>query len=200
MTRPRALSALVVTVLLGGCASTRSPLPLAEGPPPAASASSVFAGHARAFRFAKEAWVAAPEYDYDFIVLERRSADRWETIKEVHRRHPRYDGRAGPRDQTLWFVVRTSPAADGGLDLEVEGTLGRGKGHEAAGGEGVVLELASARKGWFVPFDTVRIRQERSAADGRLEETVELFSRKGGREAPFMKMEEQGLVYRPAGR
>lgn len=198
MTRPRALSALVVTVLLGGCASTRSPLPLAEGPPPAASL--VFAGHGRAFRFAKEAWVAAPEHDYDFIVLERRSADRWETIKEVHRRHPRYDGRAGPRDQTLWFVIRTSAAADGGLDLEVEGTLGRGKGHEAAGGEGVVLELAYARKGWFVPFDTVRIRQERLVADGRLEETVELLSRKDGREAPFMKMEEQGLVYRPAAR
>lgn len=200
MTRAPALPALLAALLLAGCASTSSPLPFTEAPPPDSPASSVFAGHARAFRFAKGAWVAAPEYDYDFIVLERRSAGRWETIKEVHRRHPKYDGRAGPRDQTLWFVVRTSPSPDGGSDLAVEGTLGRGSGHEKAGGEGVVLELAYARKGWFVPFDTVRIRQERPVADGRLEETVELFSRKDGREVPFMKMEERGLVYRPVGR
>jgi hypothetical protein len=145
----------------------------------------------------KEGWVAVPEYDYDFVVLERRSADRWEAVKEIHRRHPKYDGRAGPRDQTLYFLVRTSPAPDGGSDLVVESSLGRGSGHEKAGGEGVLLELASSRKGWFVPFDTIRIRQERPVVEGRIRETVELLSRKKGREVPFMKMEEDGLVYRP---
>lgn len=198
MSRARILPILLAALVLGACASTRSPLPFSEGPPPAASSSLVIAGHARAERFTKGAWTAAPEYDYDFVVLERRFSDRWETVKEIHRRHPRYDGRAGRRDETLWFVVRTSPAADGGLDLAVEGTLGRGSGHEKPGGEGVVLELAYARAGWLVPFDTVRIRQERPAADGRIEETVELFSRKEGREVPFMRMEETGLLYRPS--
>src|ERR1039457_2298463 len=78
----------------------------------------------------------------------------------MHRRHPRYDGLAGPRDQTLYFFVRISPAPDGGYDLVVEGSLGRGSGHEMAGGGGLGLELASAQKGWFVPFDPIRIRQE----------------------------------------
>jgi hypothetical protein len=190
-------SLLGAVLLLAGCSSTSSPLPRTDAPAPVPASSSVFAGHARAFRFVKEAWVASPEYDYDFIVFERRYADRWETIKEIHRRHPKYDGRAGPRDQTVWFLVRTSPASDGGTDLAVEGSLGRGSGHEKAGGGGVELELASARKGWFVPYDTIRIRQKRTAVEGRIEETVEVLSKKAGREVPFMKMEEEGLLYRP---
>ncbi len=195
MSRPFSIL-LVLAAFLAGCSSTTSPLPLTDTPPPVPSSSSVFTGHARAFRFVRGAWVAAPENDYDFLVLERRFADHWEAIKEIHRRHPGYDGRAGPRDQTLYFSVRKSPAPDGGYDLFVESSLGRGSGHEKAGGGGLVLEIA-ARKGWFVPFDTIRIRQERPAAEGRVEETVELLSKGKGREVPFMKMEEEGRVYQP---
>jgi hypothetical protein len=187
---------LAAATFVSGCSSMTSSLPLTDVPPPAPASSSAFAGHAVAFRFAEGMWVAAPEYDYDFLVLERRFSDHWEAIKEIHRRHSKYDGRAGPRDQTLYFRVRMSPAADGGHDLVVEGSLGRGSGHEKAGG-GLVLELASAQKGWFIPFDTVRIRQERPASEGRVQETVELLSKGKGREIPFMKMEEDGLVYRP---
>ena len=196
MKRP-SLFVLFMSVALTGCSSLTTPLPLTDSPPLAPSSSSVFAGHARAFRFVKEAWVAAPDYDYDFLVLERRFADHWEAIKEIHRRHPRYDGRAGPRDQTLYFSVRKTPAADGGFDLVAEGSAGSGSGHEKAGGGGLVLELASARKGWFIPFDTLRIRQDRASSEGRLEETVELFSKGKAGEVPFMKMEEEGLIYRP---
>ena len=117
MRNPRGTFLLVLAGFLAGCSSTTSPLPLTDTPPPAPSSSSIFAGHARAFRFVQGAWVAAPEYDYDFLVLERRFAGHWEAIKEIHRRHPRYDGRAGPRDQTLYFLVQMSPASDGGYDL-----------------------------------------------------------------------------------
>jgi hypothetical protein len=178
------------------CSSLRTPLPLTDAPPPPALSSSLFVGFAQAFRFAEASWVRVPTYDYEFLVLERRYADRWEVIKEIHHRHPRYDGRAGARDQTLYFLVRILPAADGGLDLAVEGTLGAGKGHEGAEG-GLEIEMDSAERGWFVPFDTIRIRQTRGSARGRLEEVVELFARKDGREIPFMKMQEQGMVYRP---
>jgi len=187
---------LALSFSLVACSSLRTPPPSIDLPPPPALSSSVFVGYARAFRFADADWVRVPAHDYEFLVLERRYADRWEVIKEIHHRHPRYDGRAGPRDQTVYFLVRTSPAADGGLELAVEGTLGAGKGHEGAEG-GLVIEMASAEKGWFVPFDTIRIRQTRGAAKGRLEEVVELFSRKDGREIPFMRMQERGMVYRP---
>jgi len=195
--RRRIAILLLLAAFLVGCSSTTSPLPLTDTPQPVPSSSSVFAGHARAFRFADGAWVVAPEYDYDFLVFERRFADHWEAIKEIHRRHPKYDGRAGPRDQTLYFFVRMSPAPDGGHDLVAECSLGRGTGHEKAGGGGLVLELASSQKGWFVPFDTIRIRQERPAVEGRIQETVELLSKGKGREVPFMKMEEEGLIYLP---
>jgi hypothetical protein len=188
---------IVFAAFLAGCSSTRPSLPLTNTPPPVPSSSAVFAGHARAFRSVEGAWVAAPDYDYDFLVLERRFADHWEAIKEIHRRHPRYDVRAGPRDQTLWFSVRMSASAVGGYDLLVEGSEGSGSGHEKAGGGGLVLELAFARKGWFVPFDTIRIRQDRPAEEGRIQETVELLSKGKGHEVPFMRMEEEGLVYRP---
>jgi hypothetical protein len=186
-----------VALSLTACASLHSPLPLTDRPPQAPLSSSVFAGHARAARFVAGSWLPVPEHDYDFLVLERRFADRWETVKEIHRRHPRYDGSAGPRDQTLYFTVRTAPAADGGLDLTVDGSLGAGTGHAAPGG-GAVIELAATARGWFVPFDTVRISQDREEAAGRLTETVELFSRRSGAEVPFMRMAEEGLVYRPA--
>lgn len=186
---------LLVTPLLG-CGSTSSPVPLASGPPPEPLSSTVLAGRARAWRFAKGAWVEAPAYDYEFLVFERRYEGRWEVLKEVHRRDPRYDGRAGPRDQTIFFSVLTSAAAGGGQDLTVRSTLGSGTGHVDAGGDGFVIEMAAAQKGLFVPFDTVRIRQ-RPSREGLLEETIELFSKKDGVERPFMKMEERGLVYRP---
>jgi hypothetical protein len=186
-----------VVLFLSACTSLHSPLPLIEGPPPAALASNIFVGYARAFQYAAGKWVPVPEYDYEFLLLENRFAGRWEAIKEIHYRHPRYDGRAGPRDQTIYFAVRTSPAADGGLDLAVEGNLGTGKGHEDPGGGELVIELASARRGWFVPFNTIRIRQKRETAKGRVEEIVDLFLKKDGREIPFMRMQEEGIIYRP---
>lgn len=188
---------LVLAFPLAACTSLRPSLPLTDVEPPVALSSTVFAGYARASRFVDGSWMPVPEFNYEFLVLERRFAGRWEAVKEIHYRHPRYDGRAGPRDQTIYFAVRTSPAADRGLDLAVEGTLGAGKGHEDADGSGLVLELASAQRGWFVPFDTIRIRQNRGTAGGRIAEIVELFSRRDGREVPFMKMEEEWAVYRP---
>ena len=193
------LLALAAALLasLDGCASGSLPLPLADSPPPVPTSSSVYAGHARAFRFVNEAWVAAPENDYDFLVLEKRFSDHWEAVKEIYRRHPKYDGRAGPRVQTLWFSIRMSPAADGGFDLAATTSEGNGTGHEKAGGGGLLLEVAYARKNWFVPFDTIRIRQDQSASPGRLMETVTLIKKGKGTETPFMKMEEDGLVYKP---
>ena len=180
---------------LVGCSSLHTSLPLIEAPPPAGLSSSVFVGYAQAFHFAGEKWNRVPEYDYEFIVLERRYADRWEASKEIRYRHPRYDGRPGPRHQTLYFFVRTSRAPDGGLDLAVEGTLGAGKGRELADG-GLVIELASAVRGWFIPFDSIRIRQTPRTPNGNVEEVVELFSKRDGREIPFMRMQEEGMIYR----
>lgn len=179
---------------LAACSSLRTRLPMIETPPPPALSSSIFVGYAQAFHFAGDKWNRVPQYDYEFVVWERRYADHWEVIKEIHYRHPRYDGRPGPRDQTHYFFVRTSRAAAGGLDLQVEGSLGVGTGHERADG-GLVIELASAARGWFIPFDAIRIRQTPRTTNGKVEEVVELFSKRDGLEIPFMKMQEEGRIY-----
>ena len=182
------------------CSSLRTSLPLTKAQVPTPLSSLVSVGHATASYFAKGSWVPAPAFDYEFMVLERRYADRWEAVKEIHYRDPRYDGRAGPRDQTLFFEVLTVPAADGGLYLTVVSTLGKGRGHSDVGSGKVSLELISAEKGWFVRYDRIRISQTRAIKEGRLEEVVELFSKPEGRELPFMRMEEKGTIYLPATR
>lgn len=196
MKRFRLVLLIVTFPFLAGCA-LHSALPLIEWPIPVPLSSCVYSGYARAFRFADERWISAPGYDYEFTTLEKRYAKHWEVIKEIHYRDPRYDGGAGQRDQTLYFMVQPFPASDGGLDLVVGGTLGTGKGHEKPRGAGLVIEIASAKKGWFIPFNTIRIRQHRGIQNKRFEEVVELFSREKGREVPFMKMEEEGTIYRP---
>ena len=185
--------ALIIS--LTACSSLHTTLPLTDQPPATAQTSSVFVGNGRASRFVDGSWIRLPEQDYELILLERRFADRWEVIKELHRRHPRYDGSAGPRDQTLYFLVRTKPAGDRGLDLIIEGTLGSGTGHETADG-GVLLELAPTAKGWFVPFDMIRISQTRTGTQAGFEEFVELFSVREGHEIPFMRIQEEGSIYR----
>ncbi len=195
---PRPALALAFVPLLG-CA-THSALPKEVGPPPAPASSVVMTGFAHAYRFSKGSWVAAPGYDYDYTVLERRYPDHWDVVKEIHRRNPHYDGLAGPRDQTLAFTVHTKPASRGGEDLTVESTLGTGSGHVDAGERDFRMEMEYPKKGLkglFIPFDHVRISQRRPRAEGQVAETVELFSRKKGVEKPFMKMEEEGVVYRP---
>jgi hypothetical protein len=187
---------LALTFALGACGGGASRLPLVSAPPAEPAASSVFVGRATAFRSLHGVWTRVPGYDYDFTVVERRFPSRWDVVKEIHRRHPDYDGLAGPRDQTLHFEIAASSASDGGLDLAVRGTLGSGTGHEDRSGR-LLLELRSASKGWFVPYDSIRIRQDRADADGRLAETVELFSTKRGTEIPFMRMEETGQLFRP---
>lgn len=194
--KPRRAFCLIFAVTLTACSRLNTPLPLTDLPPPRPLSSFVLIGHARAFRSDQGKWVREAGQDYDYLVLERRYATRWEAVKEIHHLNPGYDGRAGPRDQTLYFAVTTSAAADGGLDLAVSGTLGTGVGHASPNGA-VMIELMPAQRGIFVPYDTIRIRQKREGVAGRMEEVVELFSRRQGGEVPFMKMEEEGVIYRP---
>jgi hypothetical protein len=79
-----------------------------------------------------------------------------------------------------------SPAPDGGYDLVAEGSLGHGSGHERAGGGGLVRSVRHDPD-----------PAGRPSVECRVQETVELLSKKKGREVPFMKIAEEGLVYRP---
>ena len=189
------VSILALCILLSGCSSLSSPLPLTDQAQKPLK-TIVYVGRGEAYRFDQGSWQRLPSYDYEFTVLQRFHEEGWESVKEIHRRHPDYDGRAGSRDQTLYFGVTSSPAADGSARLLLESSWGRGEGHADDGLKNVVVEF-SPDISRFAPYNTFRITQHFRRQEGRLSETVEVFKKKDGKEIPFMKMEEAADIFMP---
>ncbi|GAB4487067.1 MAG: hypothetical protein OHK006_15670 [Thermodesulfovibrionales bacterium] len=152
----------------------------------------MFAGTGEAYRFIDGNWVRVPGFDYEFTVLQRSLPDGWESIKEIHRRHPDYNKIAGPRDQTLYFRVKKSKEQDGRVELIVESGLGTGKGTADSSLEHIRIEFRPDISR-FAPFNTYRLTQERTK--DKVTETIELFKEKDGAEHPFMKMVEKALIF-----
>jgi hypothetical protein len=189
------IALLVPGMLLSGCSSLRSPLPLTEkAEKPLRTA--VYVGMGDAYRFVRGEWERLPSYDYEFTVVQRFHEDGWESIKEIHRRHPDYDGRAGDRDQTLYFRVKTGPAEGSSRTLHIQSSWGQGRGTADADLSNVVVEF-SPDISRFAPFNTFRITQRFSFDEGRLRETVEILKKIDGQERPFMKIEEEADMYAP---
>lgn len=183
-------------------APAASNLPLVELPPAATAgaplATLVWVGIGRASVWVDGAWRAAPAHDYEFSVTQRRHADRWESIKVQHRRHPDYDGSAGARDQAHYFRVDYPPAAgEAPRAFRLQSSLGHGQGRiDARFAEGL-MDFDARGVSLFAPYNRYRITQRYDYAQGRLSETVELFKRSGERESPFMRFEEQAGLFSP---
>lgn len=182
---------LAVMLLLSGCAPSVAPLPQFTTQP---ISVRIIAGAGEAFGYFNGNWVRAPMYDYEFTVIQTTYAEGWESLKEIHRSHPEYDGRSGPRDETLYFRVRHSAHDGKGIPLMVESSLGRGEGHADSAFRNMVIEFKPDISR-FAPFNTYRITQ--TIGELRISETVELFKSKDGGEIPFMKIVEKGLIYEP---
>lgn len=167
--------ALAIALCSLACSSRPSSvLPARQGPPPVAALTLVWVGEARAERRAGEAWVRAEAFDYEFTVEQRRYRDYWESVKHLRRRHPAYDGSAGPREQTMYFRLALSkPSSEGSVALTIDSSLGLGTGTSDR-------EFRSARLvmhpeiSRFAPFDTYRIVQRYAYEEGKLTETVSL--------------------------
>jgi hypothetical protein len=191
----RLVTVVFLMILMSGCAANRGALPLSESFFPEPLSTTLFSGRGEAYRFEKGGWQKAPEYNYEFVVLKRNYDGWWETIKEMHRRHPGYNGLAGPRDETLHFTVHYSPEPDGRIRLTIGGAFGPGSGYADADFRHVVAEFKVSHLKWFYPFNTYRLTQVYDYEEGIMRETVELLEIKDGRETPFMKMEEQSEMY-----
>lgn len=186
---------LLLPFILFGCSIPYSVLPETETFSLLPLFSIVVVGEGQAYRFSEGAWMEVPSYNYEFTVLQRRYKNRWESIKEIHRRHPLYDGRAGQRDQTHYFIVRFDPALDKRVEFFADTSLGKGKGWTDSEFRSLAVELTPANISRFAPFNTYRITQSYKYEEGYLRETVELFKKKDGKEEPFMKMEEKAMIY-----
>jgi hypothetical protein len=196
----RRLSLLLVVLppaLCAACSSSAPILPLSPAPPAEAPLTLVWVGAAEAERLEEGSWRRIPAFDYDFSVVQRRYGDHWESVKSLHRRHPGYDGSAGPRDQTMYFRADYAPAAaDGSVATTLHASLGDGYGQTDREFRRATLEL-HAEVSSFAPFNTYRIDQEYGYAEGVLKETVSLIKKQTDAETPWVRNRETARLFGP---
>lgn len=189
------LGAAALTAGCGG-GGGRPSLPLSTEPRPEPQLTLVWVGRGVAHRFEDGAWKRIPDFDYEFQVVQRRYGDRWESVKEMHRRHPDYDRSAGPRDQSYSFQIRFDPAqADGQVKGAIWSTLGDGAMATDREFRKATIEI-DADVSSHAPFDTYRIQQDYRYEQGVLSETVLLLKKKGGSgERVWVRNEEEAKLF-----
>ncbi|MEI6434348.1 MAG: hypothetical protein WCP32_05845 [Bacteroidota bacterium] len=154
----------------------------------------IWNGTSTAYRYVDEKWERAADYDYIFNVVQKRYENQWKSIKTLHRLHPDYDGKAGQRDQTMYFELNYSARNDSVISV-LNSSLGQGNGFTDKEFRNQTLEFKVENISKFAPYDHIRITQEYKYEQGVLEETVFLFKKKDGKEIPFMKNEERASFY-----
>lgn len=166
--------ALFTASCAGSKANRKGVIPRRIGPPAQPELTLVWVGFGEAERFDDGKWQRTPEFDYEFTVEQRRYSDRWESVKHLRRRHPEYDGSAGPRELTYFFQLDLgATAADGQIPLQITSTLGPGEGRTDREFRSATLTF-HPDVSMFAPFDTYRIAQTYDYQRGALEETVHL--------------------------
>lgn len=158
--------------------------------------SIVWVGTGESFLFKDGKYIRTESNDYAFEVVQRRYANSWKSAKNMHRIHPGYDGKAGPREQTLFFGIDFRRENEE-IVSSIESSLGSGQGQSDAQFREQIIELAVDGVSSFAPYNTIRITQHYQYEAGQLLETVELFKRKDGKEIPFAKIEEKAAIFRP---
>jgi hypothetical protein len=191
--KPLALTLLLTAwSILPGCASRSAvgQLPPLEGPPAQPDLTLVWVGFGACERLEEGVWVRRPAFDYEFTVHQRRYPDHWESVKHMIRRHPDYDGSAGPREQTLYFHLAMGLAAGDEVPITLRSTIGSGEGESDREFRSTTLvfhpEISS-----YAPFDTYRIEQTYLYETGALVETVHL--EKGPQ--PWVRNHEEASLF-----
>ena len=192
------LAALMALSSIAQAAPAPSAVPMSATPFPPSDNMLVWVGTGSASVFDAGAWKRAPQHDYEFSVTQRRYADRWESVKVQHRRHPDYDGSAGPRDQVNFFKTELSaPTAAAELKFKLLTSFGDGTGRIDSQFRAATMEFEARDISSFAPFNRFRITQQYRYEQGELMEVVELFKAKGGTENPFMRFEERADLFAP---
>ncbi len=135
-------------------------------------------------------------------MTQRRYADRWESVKVQHRRHPDYDGSAGARDQVNFFktelpVSLSLPTGAAQLKFKLLTSFGDGPGRINKQFSAATMEFEARDISSFAPFNRFRITQQYCYEQGELMEVVELFKKKGDAESKFMRFEERADLFAP---
>jgi hypothetical protein len=186
---------LSAALLLAGCATSQSVIvPLNPKVEIEDTYTIIWNGVSQAYRFQDNNWVRDSRYDYVFDVIQKRYNGTWKSTKSLHRLHPDYDGKAGNRSQAMYFEVNYQLQNDA-LVSKLTSSLGQGNGSSDREFREQVLDFEVSDISSFAPYNHIRITQHYKYEEGVLEETVELFKKKDGKEIPFMKNEEKAYFY-----
>lgn len=193
------LSALtLLATSAAGCASRAAApgvMPPLAGPADPPAMTLVWVGRGEAERLEGGAWRRAPAFDYEFSVEQRRYPDHFESVKSLRRRHPDYDGSAGPREQTWFFRVDfAAPDAAGQVAATIRSTLGDGAGATDGEYREARLELHPDLSP-LAPFDTYRITQRYRYEAGALDEEVELWKTRGEAPHAWVRNHEHAALF-----
>lgn len=187
------ITGICLSILLVQLACRSEPIPFRRGGVEP-EVRLMWVGVGRAQRFVDGIWKRSPEQDYEFSVRQDRFSHRWESIKNMHRRHPEYDGSAGPRNQTHFFLINYANGKQGSVESEIESSLGPGNGTTDLEFRRAEIEL-SPEISSLAPYNRIRITQRYEYESGLLHEMVYLYDLKDGREVPFFRVEEQARIY-----
>jgi hypothetical protein len=185
------------SVLLGfsGCASAdKAIIPMSKQLLVEDTYTIIWNGSSKAYRFVDQSWQRAENYDYQFNVIQKRYKEQWKSVKTLQRIHPEYDGKAGERNQTMYFDL-TFLFKDSQYTSVLNSSLGTGTGTSDLEYRSQSIEFKVEGISSLAPYDHIRITQTYKYEEGILEETVLLFKKKGNTETPFMKNEEKAFFY-----
>lgn len=155
----------------------------------------IWNGISKAYRYKDGNWNRDESYDYQFNVVQKRYENHWKSVKTLHRIHPDYDGKAGDRDQTMYFEVIYKTLKEQKVQSEILASIGNGTGTSDTEFRVSELTMYVPNPSRFLPYNKFRISQNYNYEQGTLTETVELILEKNGKETPFMKNEETALIF-----
>ena len=175
-----------------------SPLPVSAGAA-VPDLTLAWVGRGTVFVRAADDWQRAPTQDYDFTVVQRRFADRWESVKTMHRRNPDYDGAAGSRDQVHFFRVDLGEPRDGKLPFRLDSSMGAGAGQTDPEFRDWRFTLdigAPDLARYFMPFDRMAFRQDYDYENAALHEDITLLKSGSDEDTPVFRIEEKAVLMR----
>lgn len=186
-----------LTLLLTACNSTQVVIPTNKTLPNTQdNYSIVWVGTGSSYIYQNGTYHRSESNDYSFEVVQRRYDNHWKSIKNIHRIHPDYDGKAGEREQTMFFAIDFLKE-NNKIVSKINSSLGQGNGVSDSEFREQTIQFSLDGISSFAPYNTMRITQNYKYEDGRLYEIVELFKFKDGKEIPFVKIEEQAEIFRP---
>jgi hypothetical protein len=157
----------------------------------------VWVGSGISYIYLDGEYVRSESNDYSFEVVQRRYGNTWKSIKNMHRIHPDYDGKAGEREQTMFFEIKFSQQ-DNQIVSKITSSLGSGTGVSDNEFREQSMQFSAEGVSSFAPYNHYRITQDYQYEEGMLLETVELIKLKDGIETPFAKIQEKAYIFRPS--